>query len=78
MPPKYEIKICSDLDYNMLIAEIYFDKKFLVLISQKEGSSNLKIEFPKLETKEDNLFTSLDLNTFEGALQAAKAKLLSK
>ena len=32
----YRIQICSDVDYNYLIAEIYIEDKFVALLSRED------------------------------------------
>ena len=46
MNERIKITICSDTDYEQLIAEIYIDGKFVALISQENGADNLQLEFP--------------------------------
>lgn len=42
-----KMQICSDVDYENLIAEIYLEDKFIALISQENGIGNFMVEFPK-------------------------------
>lgn len=42
---KLKVIIASDVDYENLIAEIYFDNEFVALLQQEDGVHNLKIEF---------------------------------
>lgn len=76
MESKLKIQICSDIDYNNLIAEIYFDEKFVALISQEDGVSNLKLEFPGLNQNEEAVIRKVDLDWFQEALLVAKKSLV--
>jgi len=40
----WEIKVCSDIEYEELIAEIYFDGEFFGLISQEAGPRLFQLE----------------------------------
>lgn len=42
---KLKVLVCSDLDYENLIAEIYAGDKFIGLISQEDGLGNFMMEF---------------------------------
>lgn len=76
MQRKMDIRICSDLDYENLIAEIYCDGKFVALISHEGDASNLRIEFPGSDQNEEAIARQVDLDSFEQAVQEAKQKLL--
>ena len=40
-----EILLSSDCDYEKLVAEIYYDGKFIALLNQDEGPEKLKYDF---------------------------------
>ena len=66
-----KIIISSDVDYESLIAEIYFDDILIALLQQENGINDIRIEF------------SSDINTinfdwFQNALNEAKKKLLNQ
>ena len=66
-----KIIISSDVDYENLIAEIYFDDILIALLQQENGINDIRIEF------------SSDINTinfdwFQNALNEAKKKLLNQ
>jgi len=66
-----KIIISSDVDYEYLIAEIYFDDILIALLQQENGINDIRIEF------------SSDINTinfdwFQNALNEAKKKLLNQ
>ena len=68
------IDICSDTDYEKLVAEIYCDNKFVALISQE--SEQLMLEFPSSASVENQTTRAVDLKWFEKALAEAKQKLV--
>ena len=66
-----KIIISSDVYYENLIAEIYFDDILIALLQQENGINDIRIEF------------SSDINTinfdwFQNALNEAKKKLLNQ
>lgn len=65
------IQICSDLDYDNLIAEIYFKGQFIGLLSG-EPERELCFEIPNGKGG----FTPIELENFKEALERAKEKLL--
>ncbi|KEA51445.1 hypothetical protein DT73_17165 [Mangrovibacter sp. MFB070] len=66
-----KVVIVSDIGYEKLIAEIYYDDAFIGLIQQEEGKNNLKVEF-------SNSNTPISLESLQEALQVAKGKLLQQ
>ena len=67
------IQVCSDLDYDNLIAEIYAGEKFIGLLSN-EPCKALCFEIP------DNKggFSAIELECFKRALEDAKKQLLQE
>jgi hypothetical protein len=63
-----KIQICSDVDYENLIAEIYCDDKFIGLISQENAIGEFMVEFPKA-------IPPVSYEWLLNALQAAKLEL---
>lgn len=74
----YRIQIASDADYNEVIAEIYVDGKFVALLNQEHGKTDLRVDFPGPERHQDSLLRSIPLGTLLDALAAAKAKLIQE
>lgn len=72
---KIRILLSSDSDYEKLIAEIYYEDKFIALLNQDEGLDSMKIEFPDLNVKENLVLRKVDLEIFEEALKEAKRKI---
>ena len=73
-----EIRISSDVAYENLLAEMYYQGRFIGLLSN-EGASP-QIEFPSSAKKPligESALTVLDLATFEKALGMAKEELVN-
>ena len=51
MKSKFKITICSDVDYEELIAEIYYDEIYVGLLNQDRGPDQLEIELEPQFTK---------------------------
>ena len=73
--PDIEIEVWSNVDYERLIAEIYYKGKFIALLNQDDGLDRLKIEFAGPELIEDKVTRKIDLAVFEEALELAKQKI---
>ena len=67
--------IASDPSYEKVFAEIYFDERFVALVSQEEGTENMKVEFPGNDVKEDMILRKVQLRDFQNALDEAVKKL---
>jgi hypothetical protein len=76
MCAKLKVTVCSDRDYEELIAEIYHDEKFVALISQDEGRDKLYVEFPKPNNIEEMVAGRVGLEWFQDALEKAKLELI--
>ena len=73
--PDIDIEVWSNVDYERLIAEIYYKGKFIALLNQDDGLDRLKIEFAGPELIEDKVTRKIDLAVFEEALELAKQKI---
>lgn len=72
MDSKFKIIMSSDIEYDDLCAEIYFEEQFVGIITQEEGFENLKIEIhPPQNTK----FWNFKFSEFECMLKSAKEAL---
>lgn len=71
-----KITVCSDIDFEHLIAEIYVDDRFVALISQEEGKDRPKIEFPGPEMNEDAICRKIGLAQFLVAVEQARNRLV--
>lgn len=68
------IDICSDIDYDWLIAEIYCDGKFVALLSQEGGPDHLMVEFLGVSDEESSV-RKVGLDWLVNALMAARQRL---
>lgn len=72
MNSNFEILISSDIDYDDLCAEIFYQGNFLAIISQEEGFENLDIEiYPPINQER----WQFKYSEFENVLQCAKQRL---
>ena len=74
----YRIQVCSDVDYENLIAEVYVEGKFVALVSREDLSQGFCVEFPGPEQHEPAISRRVDLLTLLEALDEAKAQLAGK
>ncbi|QDQ28440.1 hypothetical protein FNU76_19915 [Chitinimonas arctica] len=71
-----KIQVCSDTDFEQLIAEIYIDDKFVALVSQDEGVDNLRVEFPGSDQNESTITRKVDFEVLCHALSNARRELV--
>ncbi len=45
---KFRIEVCSDLDYEEMVADIYYDGQAIGIITQEEGRDKMKIKLYQL------------------------------
>jgi hypothetical protein len=72
---KYKIIICSPPNYDNLVAEIFFEEKFVVLVSQEISKSNFELEFPGINLDESQILRKVDVGGFSQAITQACAML---
>jgi hypothetical protein len=72
MKNDFKLIISSDLDYEELCAEIYFDNQFVAILTQEKGFENLVIEIYPPKNQKIWLFK---FSEFEKILKKAKEKL---
>ena len=68
----FKITICSDQDYEDLIAEVYYKGEFVALISQERGFANLEI---RIHPSTKGSCWNFQLEDFEKAIAHAKKRL---
>jgi len=66
-----KIIVSSDVDYESLIAEIYFDDILIALLQQENGINDIRIEF-------SSYINTINFDWFQNALNEAKKKLLNQ
>ena len=71
-----ELLLSSDCDYEELTVEMYYDGKFIALLSQDNDLDNLRIEFPTSAVADETLvLRKMDLAILEQALILAKKRI---
>ena len=68
----FRVDIVGDLDYEDLVADIYFKDQFVAMLTQEKGFEKLEIEIHPPKNQEKWLFK---FSEFEEALQHAKLRL---
>jgi hypothetical protein len=71
----FETIIASPLDYDELVAEIYYDGLFFALISQERGKGLFDIETPGVNLIEKELIRKVDVDGFMKAVVVACQRL---
>jgi hypothetical protein len=74
----FKILIASPPDREALVAEIYHNGRFVVLISQERGAGLFDVETPGVGLNESMISRRVDLPGFIVALEAACGHLLSR
>lgn len=69
----FNILISSDVGYDDLCAEIFFENEFVAIISQEEGADNMQIEIHPPRSQE---FWTFNFAEFENIIKEAKETLL--
>ncbi len=59
-----------------MIAEIYYQGKYIALINQDNGKDNLLIEFPNSDVNESNISRQIPLDVFLELVEEARKGLL--
>lgn len=69
---KFRTDIVGDLDYEDLIADIYFEDQILAVLTQEDGFENLRI---KIYPPKDKDFWNFKFDEFEDVIHHAKKRL---
>jgi hypothetical protein len=69
---KFRTDIVGDLDYEDLIADIYFEDQIVAVLTQESGFENLRISIHPPKDKE---FWDFRLDEFEAVIHNAKERL---
>jgi len=72
MKNNFNIIISSDVAYEELCAEIYFNEQFVAILTQENGFENLQVQIYSQENKKPWLFK---FSEFEEILNKAKKTL---
>lgn len=68
----FRIDIVGDLEYEDLIADIYFDDEIVAMLTQEFGYDNMEIEIYRPKNQD---FWHFKFSEFEEAIQYAKQRL---
>ncbi len=74
----FEFLVASDIDYDKLIVEIYFEGRFVALLNQDRGPDNVTIEFPSPDQSDSAIVRAVPLDGFMEAISRARDLLLGK
>ncbi len=74
----FELLLASPPEYNRLVAEIYYDGKFVVLVSQERGPGLFDVETPGNNLSESAIMRRVDLRGFISVLEMACQRLSDK
>ena len=72
MSPSFRITVGSELDYEELVGDLYFEDMIVCVLSQEEGFENLQM---KLYGNPEGGEWSFNLGEFEEALDALKKRM---
>ncbi len=74
MENKFRVRLCSDLDYEEMVADIAYQNHTIAMITQENGIDNMEIEI--LVPDNDVKFRKFSLDEFIEAIRLAKARLI--
>ncbi len=69
---RFRIDISSDLEYEDLVADVYFDDQIVFVVTQEHGFENMEIEIYSPENQGKWLFK---MSEFEDVVRHAKERL---
>jgi hypothetical protein len=71
----FDFIVANDSDHEQVFIEIYYNGKYIALISQEKGIDNLLIEFPGNNLNESEIIRNMPLNEFLNLIDEAVKKL---
>lgn len=74
MNKKFTIEVCSDLDYEEMVADISYENHTIAMITQENGIDNMVIEI--FSPKEKLKSWKFSLNDFMETIAVAKKNLI--
>jgi len=74
----FEVLLASPPDYKSLVAEIYFEGKFVALVNQERGPGLFDVETPGVELVKSKISRKVDLRGFITAIESACDRLRGK
>jgi len=74
MDDKFKIRLCSDLDYEEMVADITYENRTIAMVTQEKGINNMEIEI--LITGNQVNDGKFPLDAFVKAVEDAKNNLI--
>jgi len=74
----FEFLLASPPAYERVVAEIYYDGKFVSLVNQERGLGLFEVELPGGDLVESRVLRRVDLDGFVAALKTACQRLTDK
>jgi hypothetical protein len=74
-PTGFEILLASPSDRSGLVAEIYYDGKFVALVTQERGTGQFDVETPGLDVVQHDVIRQVDARGFVAAIDVACERL---
>jgi len=71
----FEVILASGPDHERLTAEIFFDDKFVALVSQEQKLGEFNLELPSLGLDESLIQRKVELTGFQEAITLARKRL---
>jgi len=71
---KFSIRLCSDLDYEEMVADICYEDRTVALVTQENGPENMQIEIFAPEKGMPSW--KFSLNDLMNTVQSAKKRLI--
>ena len=71
----FEVILASSPEYEALTAEIFFDGKFIALISQEHGVDHMMLETAGISLDESQVCRKFDLTEFFQVVERARQRL---
>lgn len=74
----FDMLLASPHDYQRLVAEIYYDGKFLALVSHERSPDEFDVETPGVECVQSMVTRKVDLQGFIDMLEKARQWLAGR
>ena len=74
MKNDFRVRICSDLDYNEMVADVCYKNNTVAIITQEHGIDNMEIEILPLPMESE--YRKFSLNDFLETILRAKQRLI--
>jgi hypothetical protein len=71
----FEVILVSAPEYRALAAEIFFNGKFVALVTQERGLDRLELEIPQMNVDESKVIRKVPINGFLDCIAIARERL---